>query len=125
MEARHHIDLCVGGRLWAALSGVAQGPPLADDEKQTMNWQVPRIDQGGAYGDPFAMPHPGGQGHLGQIMAPALSAEEQHFLSSCTTREYEEMARRKAEHMESAEHIAPQHNYPLPTKTSRYFYTIF
>ena len=24
------------------------------------------------------------------------------------------------EHMESAEHIAPQHNYPIPGKTSRY-----
>jgi len=86
-----------------------------------MNWQqVPRIDQSGAYGDPFAM-QPGGGAP--QIMGPGLSAEEQHFLSSCTTREYEEMQRRKVEHMESAEHIAPQHNYPLPGKTSRYEHT--
>ena len=82
-----------------------------------MSWQpVPRIDQSGAYGDPFAM-HAGGGAP--QIMPSGLSAEEQHFFSSCTTREYEEMARRKAEHMESAEHIAPQHNYPMPGKTSR------
>ena len=84
-----------------------------------MSWQVPRIDQPGAYGDPFAM-HSGG---TPQIMPPGLSAEEQHFFSSVTTREYEEMARRKAEHMESAEHIAPQHNYPLPGKTSRYLFS--
>jgi hypothetical protein len=86
-----------------------------------MNWQpVPRIEQGGQYashGDPFAMQAGAAPP---QIMGPGLSAEEQHFLSSCTTREYEEMARRKAEHMESAEHIAPQHNYPIPGKTSRY-----
>ena len=64
-----------------------------------MSWQpVPRIDQSGAYGDPFAM-HAGGGAP--QIMPSGLSAEEQHFFSSCTTREYEEMARRKAEHMES------------------------
>jgi hypothetical protein len=85
-------------------------------DSSTMSWQVPRIDQIGAHGDPFAM-HPGAGAP--QIMPSGLSAEEQHFFSSCTTREYEELARRKAEHMESAEHIAPQHNYPLPGKTSR------
>ncbi len=86
-----------------------------------MNWQpVPRIEQGGQYashGDPYAM-QPGAAAP--QVIGAGLSTEEQHFLSSCTTREYEEMARRKAEHMESAEHIAPQHNYPIPGKTSRY-----
>ena len=83
-----------------------------------MNWpvQVPRIDQSGAYGDPFAMP---GGGSSQSMQPPGLSAEEQHFFSSGTTREYEEMARRKAEHMESAEHIAPQHNYPASGKTAR------
>ena len=85
----------------------------SESSRPTMSWQVPRIDQPGAYGDPFAM-HSGGGAP--QIMPPGLSAEEQHFFSSVTTREYEEMARRKAEHMESAEHIAPQHNYPLPGK---------
>ncbi len=59
-----------------------------------------------------------------QVISAGLSTEEQHFLSSCTTREYEEMARRKSEHMESAEHIAPQHNYPIPGKTSRYACTL-
>mmetsp|Transcript_43689 Transcript_43689/g.103772 ORF Transcript_43689/g.103772 Transcript_43689/m.103772 type:complete len:500 (+) Transcript_43689:223-1722(+) len=34
------------------------------------------------------------------------------FLSSGTTRDSEALERRKAEHMESAEHIAPQHSYP-------------
>ena len=94
-----------------------------------MNWQpVPRIEQGGQYashGDPYAM-QPGapvpqviGAG-LSQEQIKVIITEEQHFLSSCTTREHQEMARRKAEHMESAEHIAPQHNYPIPGKTSRY-----
>ena len=95
--------------------------PCSGPSSDAMNWQpVPRIEQGGQYashGDPYAM-QPGAP--VPQVIGAGLSTEEQHFLSSCTTREYEEMARRKAEHMESAEHIAPQHNYPIPGKTSRY-----
>jgi hypothetical protein len=107
-----------------AAAEAAALPPrynLLPSRADAMNWQpVPRIEQGGQYashGDPYAMQSGAA---APQVIGAGLSTEEQHFLSSCTTREYEEMARRKAEHMESAEHIAPQHNYPIPGKTSRY-----
>ncbi|EKX38702.1 hypothetical protein GUITHDRAFT_115251 [Guillardia theta CCMP2712] len=70
-----------------------------------MNWQHPRIDPYGSYVDPY--------GHGGMDYMLGISQDDQHFLSSGTTREYEELARRKAEHMEAAEHIAPQHNHPM------------
>lgn len=76
-----------------------------------MNWQVPRIDQSSycGSGDPFL------QTPVSHFRA-SLDAHQQHmdqhhFLSSSTTREQEELQRRKAEHMESLE-IAPQHRYP-------------
>eukprot|EP00960_Hanusia_phi_P039360 753861-Hanusia_phi.AAC.8 len=70
-----------------------------------MNWQHPRMDPYGSYVDPY--------GHGGMDYLLGVSQDDQHFLSSGTTREYEELARRKAEHMEAAEHIAPQHNHPM------------
>ena len=82
--------------------------PCSGPSSDAMNWQpVPRIEQGGQYashGDPYAM-QPGapvpqviGAG-LSQEQIKVIITEEQHFLSSCTTREHQEMARRKAEHM--------------------------
>jgi hypothetical protein len=73
-----------------------------------MSWQCPRIDQGSYGSDPF-MQSPGG--HARGAMEMQQSIEQQHFLSSATTREQEELLRRKAEHMESLD-IAPQHRYP-------------
>ena len=79
------------------------------------NWQCPRIDQSSyGAGDPFL------QSSLGHSRASAemqQSMEQQHFLSSATTREQEELMRRKAEHMESLD-IAPQHRYPAYTGRS-------
>jgi len=76
------------------------GSPCSGPSSDAMNWQpVPRIEQGGQYashGDPYAM-QPGAP--VPKVIGAGLSTEEQHFLSSCTTHEHQEMARRKAEHM--------------------------
>ncbi len=77
-----------------------------------MTWQGPPIDRGHVYGhvnDPYAA-HPAVRGDM-----VGLSSDE--FFASGSTREQEELARRKAEHLESAEHIAPQHSYPSYGRT--------
>jgi hypothetical protein len=73
-----------------------------------MTWQGPPLGRGYLFGhvnDPYAA-HPAVRGDL---LGP-FSNEQ--FFASGSTREQEELARRKAEHLESAEHIAPQHSYP-------------
>lgn len=73
-----------------------------------MTWQGPPMDRSRGFGhmnDPYSR---------GEMIG--ISSDEQ-FFSSGATREQEELARRKAEHLESAEHIAPQHSYPSYERT--------
>ena len=98
------------------VSGVSQ----RNRSIMNMSWQCPRIDQasyGSGSGDPFLQSP---VGHLRASAEMQQSMEQQHFLSSATTREQEELLRRKAEHMESLD-IAPQHRYPTYTGRSNRF----
>mmetsp|Transcript_27406 Transcript_27406/g.72334 ORF Transcript_27406/g.72334 Transcript_27406/m.72334 type:complete len:397 (-) Transcript_27406:435-1625(-) len=74
-----------------------------------MSWHCARMDQGG-FGGPM---DPYGQGPMmhPRALAEMQGLDQQHFLTSTTTREQEELLRRKAEHMESLD-IATQHHYP-------------
>jgi hypothetical protein len=87
-------------RVACASPNQVNASPCSGPSSDAMNWQpVPRIEQGGQYashGDPYAM-QPGAP--VPQVIGAGLSTEEQHFLSSCTTREHQEMTRRKTEHM--------------------------
>ena len=83
------------------------------DQGATMSWQGQFPQGSGPYGgngDPYMHAAWGGSVPAGE--GTDLQNNDEHFLSSGTTRDHEELARRKAEHMESAEHIAPQHSYP-------------
>ena len=76
-----------------------------------MSWQNQYQHGTGPYGgdsDPYMM-----AATWGSAAQPSDGdIHDASFLSSGTTRDSEELARRKAEHLESAEHIAPQHSYP-------------
>ena len=76
-----------------------------------MDWQCPRIEQPYNVIDPFTI-----RGHPSMLkMDPQLMDQQQQIFLCATTREHDEIARRKAEHMEAIEHIAPQHRYPNHT----------
>jgi hypothetical protein len=88
-----------------------------------MSWQNQYQNSTSSYGgnsDPYMMAATWGS---------AVQSSADHdihdasFLSSGTTRDSEELARRKADHLESAEHIAPQHSYPgMPMHHKKYDY---
>ncbi len=74
------------------------------------------------------MENSGGGDPYASFKFPAgLQKDSCHFLSSSTTREQEELTRRKAEHMEAIETLNPfgsQYNFAIPSfeesKPNRY-----